>query len=188
MLRGFDYDIQSLVRQGLEEKGIKILVNTVRDGVTKCSKTLTVALSDNRQLAVNEIICATGRKPNIENLGLEKLGVDLEKGAVLVDSNLQRANLWDVDLQIAFLQRVNFQRAYLQGAKLMGADLRSTSFQGADLRGANLENANLQGANFDGANLEKAQLTGALMLGAKLCNTVMPDGHVEYSGCILTGQ
>ena len=38
LLRGFDNDIQRLVRKGLEEKGIKILVNTVIDSVTKCSK------------------------------------------------------------------------------------------------------------------------------------------------------
>ena len=95
LLRGFDYDIQRLVRQGLEEKGIKILVNTVIDGVTKCSKTLTVALSNNRQLVVNEVICATGRKPNIENLGLEELGVDLKEGAVLVDK-YQKTNISNV--------------------------------------------------------------------------------------------
>ena len=95
LLRGFDYDTQRLVRQGLEEKGIKILVNTVIDGVTKCSKGLTVALSDNSQLVVNEVICATGRTPNIENLGLEKLGVDLEKGAVLVDK-YQKTNMSNV--------------------------------------------------------------------------------------------
>ena len=95
LLRGFDYDIQRLVRQGLEEKGIKILVNTVIDGVTKCSKTLTVALSNNRQLVVNEVICATGRKPNIENLGLEELGVDLKGGAVLVDK-YQKTNISNV--------------------------------------------------------------------------------------------
>ena len=95
LLRGFDYDTQRLVRQGLEEKGIKILVNTVIDGVTKCSKGLAVALSDNSQLVVNEVICATGRTPNIENLGLEKLGVDLEKGAVLVDK-YQKTNMSNV--------------------------------------------------------------------------------------------
>ena len=95
LLRGFDYDIQRLVRQGLEEKGIKVLVNTVIDGVTKSSKTLTVALSNNRQLVVNEVICATGRKPNIENLGLEELGVELKGGAVLVDK-YQKTNISNV--------------------------------------------------------------------------------------------
>jgi glutathione reductase (NADPH) len=95
LLRGFDYDIQRLVRQGLEEKGIKVLVNTMIDGVTKCSKGLSVSLSDKKQLVVNEVVCATGRKPNIENLGLEKLGVNIEQGAVLVDE-YQKTNISNV--------------------------------------------------------------------------------------------
>ena len=95
LLRGFDNDISSLVRQGLEEKGINVLLNTVIEGVTKCSEGLSVALSDKRKLFANEVVCATGRKPNIENLGLEKLGVNLEKDAVLVD-DYQRTNISNV--------------------------------------------------------------------------------------------
>ena len=95
LLRGFDYDIQRLVKQGLEEKGIKVIVNTVIDSVTKCSKGLSVDLSDKGQLVVTEVVCAVGRKPNIENLGLEKLGVNLNKGVVVVDE-YQKTNVSNV--------------------------------------------------------------------------------------------
>ena len=95
LLRGFDYDIQHLVKQGLEEKGIKVIVNTVIDSVTKCSKGLSVDLSDNSQLVVTEVVCAVGRKPNIENLGLEKLGVNLNEGVVVVDE-YQKTNVSNV--------------------------------------------------------------------------------------------
>jgi uncharacterized protein YjbI with pentapeptide repeats len=37
---------------------------------------------------------------------------------------------------------------------------------------------NLEAADLKGANLE-----GAKMKGAILCNTIMPDGSVIYSGC-----
>ena len=37
---------------------------------------------------------------------------------------------------------------------------------------------NLEAADLMGANLE-----GAKMKGAILCNTIMPDGTVIYSGC-----
>jgi uncharacterized protein YjbI with pentapeptide repeats len=37
---------------------------------------------------------------------------------------------------------------------------------------------NLEAAHLRGANLE-----GAKMKGAILCNTIMPDGSVIYSGC-----
>ena len=42
-----------------------------------------------------------------------------------------------------------------------------------DLKGANLEWANLQGANTDYATMK----------GAILCNTTMPDGTKDNSGC-----
>ena len=95
LLREFDCDISSLVRQGLEDKGIKVILGTVIEGVTKCSEGLSVALSNKGRLVANEVLCATGRKPNIENLGLEELGFNLEKGAVLVDE-YQRTNISNV--------------------------------------------------------------------------------------------
>ena len=41
----------------------------------------------------------------------------------------------------------------------------------------------LSGADLLEANLEGANLSGAFMKGAILCNTIMPDGSVIYSGC-----
>ena len=37
--------------------------------------------------------------------------------------------------------------------------------------------------NLYGANLRNANLNSATMKGAILCNTIMPDGSVIYSGC-----
>ena len=48
--RGFDHDVQSLVRQGLEGKGIKVLLKSQIESVTKDSEGLTVALDNKRQL------------------------------------------------------------------------------------------------------------------------------------------
>ena len=47
-----------------------------------------------------------------------------------------------------------------------------------DLSGANLTGANLTGANLTGANLTEVNLDGVV-----LCNTTMPDGRVNNSGC-----
>jgi hypothetical protein len=74
----------------------------------------------------------------------------------------------------------------------------STAFQGADLRfanlaGANLSNINAMNADLRGANLRgacivesvlfEAQLGTAKLDGAIFCNTVMPDGTINTSGC-----
>ena len=71
----------------------------------------------------------------------------------------------------------------LQRATLRGANLRYANLEGADLYGANLLNATLRGVNLEAADLRGANLEGAKMKGAILCNTIMPDGSVIYSGC-----
>ena len=68
--------------------------------------------------------------------------------------------------------------ADLGGANLGGAKLISANLRGADLGGINLRDTDLSGADLGGANL-----SGAYMQGAALCNTIMPDGSVIYSGC-----
>ena len=79
--------------------------------------------------------------------------------------------------------RCNFGLADLSGINLTGADLRSTNLAGADLTDANLTQTNLTGANLGGADLTDANLGKANMNGAILCNTIMPDESVLFSGC-----
>ena len=95
LLRGFDHDVQSMVQRGFEDKGIKVILKSQIENITKISDGLTVTLGDKKQLITDEVICATGRKPNIENLGLEKLGIRLKEGAVLVN-DYQQTNISNV--------------------------------------------------------------------------------------------
>jgi hypothetical protein len=68
-----------------------------------------------------------------------------------------------------------------------GANLSRSSFRGADLRGADLRGTNLSGACFTGASLEGAKLGASVNRhGAIFCNTVMPDGSNDGSGCAKT--
>ena len=71
----------------------------------------------------------------------------------------------------------------LSGANLEGANLSGANLVSAYLAGANLAYADLNGANLAGADLESARLGRFDLRGATLCNTIMPDGSVIYSGC-----
>ena len=73
--------------------------------------------------------------------------------------------------------------ADLSAADLSGADLSAADLSGADLSAADLSGANLSRADLSGAHLGAAILEGANLKGAILCNTIMPDGSVIYSGC-----
>ena len=65
----------------------------------------------------------------------------------------------------------------------IGCGLKSADLYKADLSGANLSGASLSNANLMDVNLSGADLRGAITNGAILCNTIMPDGSVIYSGC-----
>ena len=51
------------------------------------------------------------------------------------------------------------------------------------MEGANLTDTDLTGANFTGANLRGASLIGAKIDRIILCDTVMPTGELDNSGC-----
>ena len=77
-------------------------------------------------------------------------------------------------------RRCNLERVDLQGAQLKGVNLGGANLKNADLTLTNLESANLGGADLRGAKLDRAFMNEAI-----LCNTIMPDGRIEYSGLSL---
>ena len=62
-------------------------------------------------------------------------------------------------------------------------NLSGANLEFAILSRADLSRADLKGANLSNANLFEADLKFAIMNGAILCNTIVPDGSVIYSGC-----
>jgi dihydrolipoamide dehydrogenase len=83
-----DAEIAGFARKRLEKQGIKILTNT---GVTKLEKkadSVIATLDDGKTKQAAEferVISAVGVVGNIENLGLEKLGVKTERGCIVID-------------------------------------------------------------------------------------------------------
>jgi uncharacterized protein YjbI with pentapeptide repeats len=117
--------------------------------------------------------------------------------ADLSGTDLRGATLGLVDFSYANLERANLSNDNLQGedfvsTNLAGTNLSNVTLQdarliGASLVGANLEHADLSDANLTFANLANADLLGANLTGANLnallCNTRMPDGSTNNTGC-----
>jgi glutathione reductase (NADPH) len=85
ILRGFDNDVRDHLAAELTKRGIKIVCRQTVDAVEKVDRGLDVELSDRESFVVDCAMFATGRKPNVQGLGLEKAGVTLVKGAIAVD-------------------------------------------------------------------------------------------------------
>jgi dihydrolipoamide dehydrogenase len=91
-----DAEIAGLARKRFEKQGIKILTGAKVTKVEKGSDTVTATVEDDKgrtqALTAEKLISAVGVVGNLENLGLEKLGVKIERGIVVTDG-LGRTNV-----------------------------------------------------------------------------------------------
>ncbi len=84
-----DAEIAALARKRFEKQGIKIHTGTKVTKVEKGANDVTCTLQDAKgktsTLKAERVISAVGVVGNTENLGLEKLGVKMDRGVVAID-------------------------------------------------------------------------------------------------------
>ena len=83
-----DAEIAALARKSFEKQGIKILTNAKVTKIDKKSDSVTATIEEggkSQTVTAERVISAVGVVGNIENLGLEKLGVKTERGIIAVD-------------------------------------------------------------------------------------------------------
>ena len=85
-LRGFDGEMRQFLAEQLHAKGIELLFNTQIGSIEQQNNQYRVNLTSTKPISTDMVLCATGRRPNTANLGLETVGVRLnDKGAVVID-------------------------------------------------------------------------------------------------------
>jgi len=90
VLRGFDMDVRNFLADELGKKGIKIRCKTDVARIDKQGGALRLTLKDGATLECDQVLYATGRRPLTRNMGLDKVGVQLDEiGAVKVDARSQ---------------------------------------------------------------------------------------------------
>jgi dihydrolipoamide dehydrogenase len=84
-----DAEIAAFARKSFERQGIKIMTGAKVTKLDKKTDSVTATIDDGKggtqTLTVDRVISAVGVVGNIENLGLEKLGVKTERGAIVID-------------------------------------------------------------------------------------------------------
>jgi dihydrolipoyl dehydrogenase len=83
-----DAEIAGLARKRFEKQGIKILTSTKVAKLEKKADSVVATIDDGKKVETVEferVISAVGVVGNIENLGLEKLGVKTDRGVIVVD-------------------------------------------------------------------------------------------------------
>lgn len=86
-------EISIALRKYLEEEGIEIHTGVTIKSVRRegdCKVVKAEVRGEKREFKGEKILMATGRKPNTEGLGLDKVGVEVDKnGAIVVNDEMQ---------------------------------------------------------------------------------------------------
>ena len=86
LLTGFDRDVCEHFSAALTQRGIRIILNTSISRIEQRADGLYSHLQGTEVIVSDQVLYATGRKPNTAGLGLQELGIALTPfGAVKVD-------------------------------------------------------------------------------------------------------
>ena len=126
-LRGFDGEVRTFLAGQLTEAGIKLHANSTPASVEATpSGGRILRLEGGETLEVDQVMFATGRLPNVKNLGLESLGVaQASNGAIKVDA-FSRTNVPSVYAVGDVTDRINLTPVAL----MEGMALAKTLFKG----------------------------------------------------------
>jgi pyruvate/2-oxoglutarate dehydrogenase complex dihydrolipoamide dehydrogenase (E3) component len=87
-----DAELSLFVIDRLTREGVEILESTSTASVSGTAGKIAVTLSTGRVIEGTHLLVATGRKPNVENLDLEKAGVAFSAHGINVDDRLRTSN------------------------------------------------------------------------------------------------
>ena len=84
-----DPEISAIARKAMEKQGMKIHTSTKVTKVVKGANSVTATIEDDKgksqEITAERMISAVGVVGNIENLGLEALGVKTDRGCIVID-------------------------------------------------------------------------------------------------------
>jgi pyruvate/2-oxoglutarate dehydrogenase complex dihydrolipoamide dehydrogenase (E3) component len=86
-----DPDAAAIIHRSLQSDGIDVQLSAVVNGVTPSGAQVVVATSTSR-LTADAFLLATGRRPRIGALDLERAHIDLHDGSIRVDKHLRTTN------------------------------------------------------------------------------------------------
>ena len=98
-LRGFDGDVREHLAEQVLGRGVDLRFETNVTAIETNGAGIRATLTDGSTLDADLILYATGRHPNVANLGLEEVGVEMESdGSIRVDdySRTNVPSIWAI--------------------------------------------------------------------------------------------
>jgi len=89
-LRGFDADIRAHAAQEIAKTGVDLRFESNVSAIAKTATGLELTLNDDSTLEADVVLYATGRKPDLQDLGLENVNVEQSRsGHIVVDETFR---------------------------------------------------------------------------------------------------
>jgi mercuric reductase len=86
-------ELSAWITRVFDDEGVDTVTSAKITEVGRSGERRVVRLADSRAFEADEVLVATGRRPNVEGLGLEAAGIELtERGAIRVDDELRTTN------------------------------------------------------------------------------------------------
>lgn len=83
-----DAQMGEILRKNYEKKGVKFMLSTkvisIGENTVKCEKD-----GEETELEYDFVLMSVGRRANTNGIGLENIGVDLERGAIVTDDHMR---------------------------------------------------------------------------------------------------
>jgi mercuric reductase len=86
-----DTDAANELQAALEDEGIEIVLNAGVDSFSRNGKSIEATVGG-RTITVTDVLLASGRTPNVEELALDRIGIELTRGGIVVNDR-QRTNV-----------------------------------------------------------------------------------------------
>ena len=120
------------VAKVLEREGVKVLVNTRAVSASQGGDGITLVLSNGETLTAEQLLVATGRKANLDGLGIDAIGLDSTARWIQTDAHMCVANgVWavgDVTGEGAFTHVATYQSA-IATADILGQEAAPADYR-----------------------------------------------------------
>jgi pyruvate/2-oxoglutarate dehydrogenase complex dihydrolipoamide dehydrogenase (E3) component len=109
----------------LRREGIELVLGAQAKAARRDGEEFVLELDDGRELRGDKLLVATGRRPRVEGIGLESVGIEPDRGGVRVDDHLRAGErLWAIgDVNGAWpLTHVGKYEGEVVAANILGED------------------------------------------------------------------
>lgn len=97
LLTRMDEQAAALLAERLVEEGVRVRLGAGVERVEARSSGVTLRLTDGDELSAERLLVSVGRRPNVEGIGLEQIGVTIGPRGIEVDEHLRAADgVWAI--------------------------------------------------------------------------------------------